>query len=98
LEIRLKFESFQPFIDFLAFLIEKLWQNNQNLGTKSFWEIFAQNCFFLASLCDSNRTKLSSKINYLNVFDALLLIQTTNLHTVSQWKASCGLTYFVWLL
>jgi len=40
LETRLKSESFEPLIDFLTFLVQKLWQN---LGKISFWEILTQN-------------------------------------------------------
>jgi len=45
-ETSLKSESFEPLIEFLTFLVQKLWQNNQNWVKKSFWVIFTQNCFF----------------------------------------------------
>jgi len=39
-ETRLKSKFCKPLIDFLAFLVQTLWQNNQNLGKKSFWVVF----------------------------------------------------------
>jgi len=46
LETRLKSESLEPLTGFLAFLVPKLWQNNQNLDTNSFWVILPKVRFF----------------------------------------------------
>jgi len=38
-ETRLNSESLELLIVFLAFLVTKLWQNNENFDKKSFWVI-----------------------------------------------------------
>jgi len=40
---KLKSESFEPLIAFLAFQVQKLWQNHLDLDKKYFWEIFSHN-------------------------------------------------------
>jgi len=43
---RLNPSLLESLIGFLGFLVLKLWQNNQNLGTKYFWLIFPKFSFF----------------------------------------------------